>query len=320
MIICTITLAAFPAHAQFTSQLEEKTLPVGAFSSVSVGNNFEVSLVKGTYGVKLTADKDLSPYIQVYVRSKVLYISYDEKSVPKDIKKQYKGRGAPTPVFRVIATLPELNGITMEDNATLVSTDEFPASSFEMNLTEKAQVKNLTVKARTIKVNMKKNAQAALSLIADATLEIQTEGNANLKLTAEAPELVMNAAGSSDIALVSKSQTATFSMAGSAKATVSNKTEKAILQMGASSNLQLTGEGESVLVRGEKNSVVDANDFCAKKLDANLSGNARVNMSVSELIDATLVGGSALYYTGTPVIQVGKVMKSTLAPYGSTAK
>ena len=59
------------------------------------------------------------------MRSKTLFITYDEKAVPKDIKKLYKGKNAPKPVFRAVISLPELNGFTLEDNVVLNTTEEF---------------------------------------------------------------------------------------------------------------------------------------------------------------------------------------------------
>ena len=320
LAIFAATLLAFPAKAQVTTQLEEKTLPVGDFSSISVADDFEVSLVKGAYSVRVTTVKELAPYVQVYVRAKVLYITYDEKSVPKDIKKMFKGKGSPEPVFRAVVYLPELNGVTLANNVTLMSTDEFSGFNFEMNLGDKSQVKSLTVRASNVTVNMKKNAQATVTLKADNRMELNTDGNAVLKLSGQAMELAMNAAGSSEVSAIGDFRSSTLTMGNSAKALVSQKSDKAVLQVSGSSNLTLTGDAEQMVVRGDKNALVEANGFTVKKVEANLSGSARVNVTVTELIDATLVGGSALYYTGTPSIQIGKIIKSTLAPYGATAK
>ena len=320
LAIFAATLLAFPAKAQVTTQLEEKTLPVGDFSSISVADDFEVSLVKGAYSVRVTTVKELAPYVQVYVRAKVLYITYDEKSVPKDIKKMFKGKGSPEPVFRAVVYLPELNGVTLANNVTLMSTDEFSGFNFEMNLGDKSQVKSLTVRASNVTVNMKKNAQATVTLKADNRMELNTDGNAVLKLSGQAMELAMNAAGSSEVSAIGDFRSSTLTMGNSATALVSQKSDKAVLQVSGSSNLTLTGDAEQMVVRGDKNALVEANGFTVKKVEANLSGSARVNVTVTELIDATLVGGSSLYYTGTPSIQIGKIIKSTLAPYGATAK
>lgn len=322
LVIFTVTLALVPARAQdYRPQIEEKTLPVGDFSSISVADDFEVTLVKGPCGVKVSTDKQLVPYLQVYVRAKTLYITYDEKAVPKDIKKLFKGRGASNPGFKAVVSVRDLSGITLSNNAVLSATEEFTTTGFEMNLADKSQVKNLTVRADQITLNMKKNAQAVLGMTASKRMDINTDGNANLKLTSEAPELFLTAVGSSDVILSGSSKTATMNLSGSADVSATQKAWEVVLKTGGTSKLQLSGEAESMQVDGKRNSLVEANAFTVKKVQAQLSHSARVNLTVTELIEATsLVGGSALYFTGTPEVKIGKIIKSTLAPYGATAK
>ena len=160
-ILCLLVL---PARAQATAGQEEKAIPVGEFSSISVSDDFEVSLVKGKQGVKITSEKELIPYIQVYVRSKTLFISYDEKSVPKDTRKLFKGRGASDPVFRAVVSMPEIGGISLSNNATLSAAEDFKGGAFELNLADKAQVKTLSVQVSSASLTLKKNAQASMNL------------------------------------------------------------------------------------------------------------------------------------------------------------
>lgn len=316
-IVCLFVL---PAQAQVTAGQEEKSIPVGEFSSISVSDDFEVSLVKGKHGVKITSEKELIPYIQVYVRSKSLFITYDEKSVPKDIRKLFKGRGSSDPVFRAVVSMPEIGGISLSNNATLSSIEDFSGGTFDLNLADKAQVKTLTVRVSSANLNLKKNAQVSMNVEVANRLEINTEGNASIKLSGKAQEFSVNAAGSSELTVSADCKSSTVTTSGSADLSLSQKTEKMVLTVGGFSKLNLSGEADSIQIRGERSASVDANAFSVKKAEANLSGSAKVNISISESLDATLVGGSSLYYTGTPSIKIGKVIKSTLAPYGSTAK
>ncbi len=316
-IVCLFVL---PAQAQVTAGQEEKSIPVGEFSSISVSDDFEISLVKGKHGVKITSEKELIPYIQVYVRSKSLFITYDEKSVPKDIRKLFRGRGSSDPVFRAVVSMPEIGGISLSNNATLSSIEDFSGGTFDLNLADKAQVKTLTVRVNSANLNLKKNAQVSMNVEVANRLEINTEGNASIKLSGKAQEFSVNAAGSSELTVSADCKSSTVTTSGSADLSLSQKTEKMVLTVGGFSKLNLSGEADSIQIRGERSASVDANAFSVKKAEANLSGSAKVNISISESLDATLVGGSSLYYTGTPSIKIGKVIKSTLAPYGSTAK
>ena len=316
----SVSVAVAQEQQSFTIQLEDKVLPVSDFNSISVTNDFEVTLDKGDCGVRLTVDNALSPYVQVYVRAKTLYIGYDDKSVPKDIKKLYKAKGAAQPTFRAVVTLPELASLTMADNATVTSAVEFPSEFFQLSLGEKVQVKSLSVIATTASIAMTKNAQAVLALKVDDKVEITNDGNTNLKLSANTNNLVVNASGNATISIGAETPSATVNGNGNAKVALATKADVVNANAVANSKLVLSGEATNLVVRGEKNGDLDADGLLTVNVNANLAGSSKASVNASELIDATLVGGSALFYNGTPNFQIGKIVKSTLAPKGTALK
>ena len=318
-LLCLAVLAsafAFPSRAQFVNHLEETTLPVGEFTMVSANGDFEVTLSKGSYGVRLTTDKNLTPYVQVYVRSNTLYLTYDEKSVPKDIKKLYKGKNASQPVFRAVVSMPQLNGIELDDNVILSSAEAFYGSDIVISLTDKAQVRNLTVQGNSITVDMKKNAQAALTLTADKKIEATTDDKAILKLAEKAREITLNAKGSSDNALSGEGEILNLNLSEKTTSNVNQRTKNAVLNVGGSSKLILNGAGEYLEVKGGKNAEVEAVAFPVKTMKAELDGG-KVNVAVEKELNVTLLGGSSLFFTGSPTLIVNKIVKSTLAPAGT---
>ena len=318
-LLCLAVLAsafAFPSRAQFVNHLEETTLPVGEFTMVSANGDFEVTLSKGSYGVRLTTDKNLTPYVQVYVRSNTLYLTYDEKSVPKDIKKLYKGKNASQPVFRAVVSMPQLNGINLDDNVILSSAEAFYGSDVVITLTDKAQVRNLNVQGNSITVDMKKNTQAALTLTADKKMEVTTDDKAILKLAEKAREITLNAKGNSDNALSGEGEILNLNLSEKTTSNVSHRTKNAVLNVGGSSKLILTGTGEYLEVKGGKNAEVEAVAFPVKTMKAELDGG-KVNVAVEKEMNVTLLGGSSLFFTGSPTLIVNKIVKSTLAPAGT---
>ena len=318
-LLCLAVLAsafAFPSRAQFVNHLEETTLPVGEFTMVSANGDFEVTLSKGSYGVRLTTDKNLTPYVHVYVRSNTLYLTYDEKSVPKDIKKLYKGKNASQPVFRAVVSMPQLNGINLDDNVILSSTEAFYGSDVVITLTDKAQVRNLTVQGNSITVDMKKNSQAALTLTADKKMEVTTDDKAILKLAEKAREITLNAKGNSDNALSGEGEILNLNLSEKTTSNVSHRTKNAVLNVGGSSKLILNGSGEYLEVKGGKNAEVEAVAFPVKTMKAELDGG-KVNVAVEKELNVTLLGGSSLFFTGSPTLIVNKIVKSTLAPAGT---
>ena len=305
------------AAQSLSAQLTDKDIMVSEFNAINVSDDFEVTVSRGTYGVRLTVDKDLAPYVEVYVRSKTLYVTYDEKAVPKDLRKLYRGKGALTPVFRIIAYTPDLQAVTLSDNATLTGVEEFVTGNFELTAAGKSQVKNLSVSAASAKVVLRKNAVASLNLKTDRGVEVNTDNNANLKLTFTGQELVLNADGSSVVVAEGPTRSLNLMTGGSSQVSVTSDTEKVDLTTEGSSRLSLIGKAVEMKVKGSRSSSVDAFAMPLETIEANLSNSSNVTVTVSKLVYANLVGGSALYYSGTPEFRIEKIVKSTLAPFGT---
>ena len=305
------------AAQSLSAQLADRDIMVSEFNAINVSDDFEVTVGRGSYGVRLTVDKDLAPYVEVYVRSKTLYISYDEKAVPKDLRKLYRGKGALTPVFRVMAYTPELQSVTLSDYATLTGVEEFVTGDFELTAVGKSQVKNLSVAASSAKIILRKNALATLNVKTDRGVEVNTDNNANLKLTFTGRELALNADGSSVVIAEGPTTSLNLMTGGSSQVSVTSDTEKVDLTTEGSSSLTLTGKAKELKIKGSRNSYVDAFAMPLETVEANLSNNSSITVSVSKLVYANLVGGSALYYSGSPEFKIEKIVKSTLAPYGT---
>ena len=316
---CALLFAPQRVTAQnLAVQLSDRKIPVSEFNGINVSNDFEVTLARGAYSVRLTVDKELAPYVEIYVKAKTLYISLDEKSVPKEIKKLYKGRNGLVPIYRVTAYTPELQSITLSDNSTFIGVEEFTSPQFEVTATGKSQVKNLMVSATSGKINLKKNAVATISMRTVRGVEVSTENSSNLKLTFTGEELALNSEGSS--VLIAEGGPCTsmnLFTAGSSEVSVTSDSEKVNLTTEGSSSVVLTGNAKELTVKGSRSSSVDAFSMPVETVDANLSNSSRVTVNVSKEVRANLVGGSALIYSGTPEFKIEKIVKSTLAPYGT---
>jgi hypothetical protein len=295
----------------------DRDIAVSEFNAINVSDDFEVTVSRGTYGVRLTVDKELAPYVEIYVRSRTLYISFDDKAVPKDLRKMYRGKGSITPVFRVMVNTPELQSVTLADNVVLTGVQEFVSGDFELTAAGKSQVKNLSVTAPSAKIVLRKNAIATLNIKTDRGLEVNTDNNANLKLTFTGKELALNADGSSVVVADGPTNGLNLMTGGSSQVSVTSETEKVDLTTEGNSHLTLTGKAKEMKVKGSRSSSVDAFAMPLETVEAELSNSSNVTVSVSKKVIANLVGGSALYYSGTPVFEIEKIVKSTLAPYGT---
>ena len=220
-------------------------------------------------------------------------------------------------MFRVVAYTPELQAVTLSDNAILTGVEEFAASDFELTMAGKSQVRNLSIAAASARVSMKKNAIANLNLKTDRGVEVNTDNNSNLKLTFTGRELALTSDGSSVVVADGPTKSLNLATGGSSQVSVTSNTEKVQVTSEGSSKLTLTGKAEEMEVKGSRSSVVDAFAMPLEEVEADLSNSSSVTVSVSKKVSVNLVGGSALYYSGSPEFKIEKIVKSTLAPYGT---
>jgi len=293
--IATVALALFSvgAWAQTGSQLTEKSLPVGEFTSVNVSGDFDVTITNAaTYSAKVTTNNQIAEYVEVYVRSKVLYISYNEKAVPKDVKKALKAKDAPELVFRAVVYTPELNGVTLSDNAVLTGTDEFFASDFSLTMEDKSQLKNLSISAKTASVSLKDKTEATIILKAEKGITLKTDGNAVLRATTSGSDLSVTAGGSSNL-------------------TSSVDSKKVSLDGNGRAEVMLNGMANSLQAKCDRSVKVNARSLTVKEVEANMKGG-ELRVSPEKTLDVELTGGSELYFNGKPEMKVRRIVKSSL--------
>ncbi|MBO4435208.1 MAG: DUF2807 domain-containing protein [Bacteroidales bacterium] len=319
-----ITLAAFAglqfvASAQISQKETSQDQP--EFTAINIANDFDVTLVQGEpekYNITLTVDEPLSPYLSVRVQGKTLFVSYEEKSVPKEVKKLYSGRNAPKPVFHAVITLPVLEGITIGNNVVLNSAAAFEGSEkFELNAMDDAQVKLLTVSARQAKIVLQKKANAVLNINTENALEVITEGDSSVGLKSTAGELVINASGKSKVSATNMSSKVNVAMAGSAQVSVSGPCATAIVNAEGNSKLTLSGAGESISVKSAGKANIDAYGLEVTTASVDMAGSSQLSVNASESIELNLAGGSKLLFGGAPIFKIVKIAKSSVTPYGA---
>jgi hypothetical protein len=66
--------------------------------------------------------------------------------------------------------------------------------------------------------------------------------------------------------------------------------------------IQMQGQANDLTVHGSGGSQLNLSNFAVRNANVNLSGGARTEINVSGRIDATLSGGSHLFYSGNPTL------------------
>ena len=191
------------------------------FDAISVSDGFKVTMVeKAGYNAKFKVSDALESYIQCYVKAGTLFIGIDEKSVPKEVRKSFKGKNSDGPVLEATVYVPVLNSITLNVNA----------NSASFSVSKKSKLSSINVKA------------------ADK-VTVNAEGSATVVLEYSAKTLEVNNSGSADLAINGQCETSSVCTAGSAKLSLSGKANV----------LNVTGKGGSSKVDAVTMSVEDVN-------------------------------------------------------------
>lgn len=288
------------------------------FDTIDVENDFEVTLVKGSYAIALTVDSALDPYVRAYVKGKTLYIGVDEKAVPKDVKKMYKGKNAPEKILRAVVYAPQLNEISLKDNSTMIGTEEFATDRFSLFVGDKAILKSLNIYSTQATITMKKNASAIIALRSSGDVQIEAGNNSNLQINGlECKDLKISTSNSAQITTSGNTHNVAVVSDGSSVTSVTTNTEKVYITASGSSKVNVTGTASLLSVKGSRSCVVNTINLPVNEAECEMN-NGTLNLSVAKKLSVNLSSGGEVYFSGQPeIILKDKIVKSTLAPYQS---
>ena len=289
LAIATLLIAsAFSAFAQ-TRTVEHEYSP---FDGVVASNGFKVTIAQSdSYAAKLTVDDVLESYVQCYVKANVLYLGLDDKNIPKEVKKMYKGKDAPEPTLSAIVYIPILNSLTLNDNSQFFNTGTLSAENFSLFLNGTTAINNLNVVAKTAVLSVAKNAKLTNANVrTEGNIAVAGDGKGLMTLEYAAENLDVNTTGSADLSINGNAEKVTVNSANSAKTAVS----------GEAKSLTVTGKG-----------TVDASNLKVK--DANLQTNgATVKVNASDDLELDLGKGSDVEYSGDPKVKIVKIQSSSV--------
>lgn len=265
------------------------------FDAISVSDGFKVTMVeKDGYNAKFKVSDALESYLECYVKGGTLYIGIDEKSVPKEVKKSFKGKNVDGPVLEAIVYVPSLNSITLNDDCTFSCDNDLRAGAFKMSLAGNSSISNLNVVAESAVVSVsKKSKLSSFNVKTDNKLTVNAEGSASAVIEYAAKSLSVNNSGSADLAINGQCGDASVSTAGSAKLSLSGKT----------GTLKVTGKGGS--------SKIDALSVSVDDVVVSLDG-ADLTVAPGKNLSLDLGKGASVCYSGDPKIKIIKIQNATV--------
>lgn len=299
-MVCAIALSvcAFVAPAQ-TKQISHD---FSAFDAIDVDYDFDVRVVNSRKNsISLNVDNALKDYVQTYVKNHTLYITLDQKSLPSDIKKQFRSRRSSGPVLEATVYMTEpLSAVSLAGSSTLSVNDDLECKDFRIDLKENARITRLNVDAASVSVNLAGKSYADLVLYAD--------------------EIKLNVSGSSLVELEQDSETLDIVTGGSAEVKAEGETLNALLTPSGSSKVTLNGKTDKLNVTGSGSSSVDAIDFKTSDCTVKLSNSCKVYQAATEAVHIDMSGNSVLVFDGDPVIDIINVKSSTIQRYSNVKR
>ena len=265
------------------------------FDAISVSDGFKVTMVeKAGYNAKFKVSDALESYIQCYVKAGTLYIGIDEKSVPKEVKKSFKGKNSDGPVLEATVYVPVLNSVTLNDNSTFSSDGSLSSNDFKLSLSGTSSITNLNVSANSASLSVsKKSKLSSINVKAMDKVTVNAEGSASVVLEFSAKTLEVNNSGSSDLAINGQCETSSVCTAGSAKLSLAGK----------ASILNVSGTGGS--------SKIDAVTMSVDDVNVSLDG-ASLTVTPAKNLSLDLGKGASVCYSGDPLVKIVKIQNATV--------
>ncbi len=278
--------------------------PLAPFTGVEVSGQFSVSLVRGAdYRALLSVEEAYIDYVICEIKGYTLKISLDERKVPTEVKRQFRGKGTPDPVFSAVIYVPDLlQSVELSDKAVLKDTEDlFDKSRVTFKLSGSSSAKSMKVS----------------SLNVDITLENKASGE--FDLTCRDSKVQMS--NSSQLRLVEQeSETSTYVLHGSSKLTARCNT--GLLGVYTKSNCVgvISGSGNRAEFDINGTSEVDASAFEVPDAVVKMSSVSKLTEAAYKTLRVNLNGGCTLYFLNDPSVTIENIRSATMTPETSSRK
>lgn len=296
--LCASVAMVFAA-ANASAQVKQYNYDLSPFSSIDVSNEFDVTAETGeVYSALVTVDEPLKEYVNVSVKGGVLFIKLDEKNIPSETKKLFKGKGAVVPTYKVHVVTPTFCALNLADKAKFSLVGQFVTNeNFVLTATDNATVTSFIVNAPSFTANLEKKSNITTN-VTTTNLTVNANGSSNLNLTQEAKIAVYKLSGSANV--VSHGSVESLDL-------VSKGSAKAILN-GSANICNFTANGSYN---------INALNLANENTTVTLTGGGTLTTAATNALKVTLSGGANLIFNGNPQVEVGSIKSSSMTRYGA---
>ena len=298
VFIGIFALCSLPLSAQRVRSTVKDELP--AFSRIVLGGDFSLDIRYGKqYRARMAVEELFGDYVQFSVADSTLTVTMDERKVPGEVRKLFKGKDSRSPEFRVEVTMPEtLRELQLEGRASLVSANDlvFDASSVAIRLSDNARIASLSLKADRVQLGLDRKADATLSVACDSLFVDQT-GGSNLDLTQRTAASVYAVSGNATLVVRGETGLLKLDAKGFSKSILNGKAPVARYVAGAATQVNAV-------------SLENARSF----VEASGIG-ATLTVAATDELTVDLSSSASVYFLNDPTLRVLYLKNASLIPY-----
>lgn len=291
-LMCGVLL--FNAGAGAVTGQYSRTL--SPFSGVDISGPFEVRMVRGSeYRALLSYEEAFDNYVICEVRNGILVLSLDERKVPGEVKRQFRGKGTPDPVFSAVIYAPDLlQAVNMSGKSVLYDTEDmFDKAKVNFDLSENAVLKHMSVSTLSFKVSLR--------------------GKASADFTVGCREFSAETANSSVLKVEENSEVSNYYLQGSSRVTAKSQTGDLNVHTKSNCTMTVSGSGNAAAFELNGTSEVDAFGFEVPDATVAMTSVCKLGESAYRSLKVNLNGGASLYFANEPSITIDSIKSSTMA-------
>lgn len=296
ILAVTIAALALLSGGALCAQTAQYNVDLSPFSGIDVSGPFEVSLVRGQqYRALISVLEPYKEYVTCTVNGGILTLTLDERKVPSDIKKQFRGKGTPDPFYRAVVYVPDLlRSVHLSGKAVMQDTEDlFDKARVTFELEGNAQLRSQQVSSLVFCLDMKGKSSAEFKINCHES-EITMAGSAVLNLDGECEQCTWQAQGSSKLNANCRAKNFSLSGKGNADSILSGSADNAVYD--------LSGTIE-----------VDASKMEVAAADVKMSSVCKLSINAVQTLKVNLNGGSVLNFAGEPAVTIDNIRSSTMS-------
>jgi hypothetical protein len=275
---------------------KQTSISLSPFSSVSIAGPLEVSFVSGSdYRVLITLEEPYMDYLVCRVEGRILVMDLDERKVPADVRRQFRAKGTPNPVFSAVVYVPEpIQSVTLSGKSLLKDTEDvFDKARVNFDLSNNAAIQNLSLSSQAVKINMINKSTAEIN-VSCQVFEAVTSNTANLRVDED-------------------SEHSNYSLLGSSKVFSRSKSKQLDINAKGNSEMTVSGSGDSATYVLGGTSEVNASAFEVPEAKVSMSSVCLLKQSAYKTLTVNLKGGSTLLFANEPQVIVENIKSSTMS-------